>query len=364
MAQFGNALTFKHVNDSDINDVEKLIRNKMIDKIERDMNDSVSGAGEADELLIDDDMKKEYFGDVYYKEPNDFEFLPGDLKLIKLLVDHVRSNVDTNGINKGLKHYQNRKKSNCKSTHKLSKKRLKHITRISTEIDEHISNNVDVNESEPEQLSQIEAELFEKILQCMKSYNVDEIVSLQNVTKNIVSVSSQKDHIYGLVNCLICERNVNKTKIKPKKVSYHDGWIVSNFTTHLQNVHKLCDKTRRAKIIKDDVSDQNSVTLSEIKDAKIEYVEVEVIKSDMQQKWYAQISAQITAKAQTAFSNGEAQSQMLIMLTEKDRKVITVVPTPTDGNCMFSALSHQLFGFKMDSIELKSAQKKMRADVV
>lgn len=124
-AQFGNPLTFKHVNDTDICDVERLIRHKMLEKIERDISESMSGAGDADDLLIDDDKMKEYFGDVYYKDPNNFEFLPGDLKLIRLMVEHVQTNVDANGINKGLSRYTQKKNQIQMQTDiKAAKKRI------------------------------------------------------------------------------------------------------------------------------------------------------------------------------------------------------------------------------------------------
>lgn len=196
---------------------------------------------------------------------------------------------------------------------------------------------------------------------------VDEYVNLENVPESIVSVSSKNDQIYGKVDCIICKNDPNKRKPMPKSVSYQNGsWIASNFTTHLQKVHKLCDKNRSSNKTEDkfEVNDKSSISIDRKNSDEIELVDVIVVKEDMHQMWYTQISTQITKMAQNVLFKSELQSTMRILLTESDEQLISVVPSTADGNCMFSSLSHQLFGFKMNSSELKAAHKQLRADVV
>lgn len=61
--------------------------------------------------------KKDIFGDIYHANPNQFQFRPGDIKLIEKLVEHVKKIADGKGINSGLSHFNN-KASNTATTTK------------------------------------------------------------------------------------------------------------------------------------------------------------------------------------------------------------------------------------------------------
>lgn len=49
--------------------------------------------------------RRDIFGELYAKNPERFQFGPGDTNLIKQLVKHVKNTVDGNGLNSGLKHF-------------------------------------------------------------------------------------------------------------------------------------------------------------------------------------------------------------------------------------------------------------------
>lgn len=61
--------------------------------------------------------KNDIFGDIYHANPNQFQFRPGDIKLIEKLVEHVKKIADGKGINSGLSHFNN-KASNTATTTK------------------------------------------------------------------------------------------------------------------------------------------------------------------------------------------------------------------------------------------------------
>lgn len=82
---FANPLSFKNVDDAQIEKVENFIKFKLSDKSK---------------------SKEELFGKIFVNNPTQFEFLPGERLLIKELVVHVRQIVDSGGKNKGLHHFR------------------------------------------------------------------------------------------------------------------------------------------------------------------------------------------------------------------------------------------------------------------
>lgn len=71
---FGNALSFKTIDDEEINKIEKRVRE--------------NGA----QFLAShpDKNAKDFFGDVFASNPKKFEFSPGDVKFINQIVAHVK----------------------------------------------------------------------------------------------------------------------------------------------------------------------------------------------------------------------------------------------------------------------------------
>lgn len=86
---FGNALSFKTIDDEEINKIEKRVRE--------------NGA----QFLAShpDKNAKDFFGDVFASNPKKFEFSPGDVKFINQIVAHVKKIVDGNGINQGIAYF-------------------------------------------------------------------------------------------------------------------------------------------------------------------------------------------------------------------------------------------------------------------
>lgn len=87
---FGNALSFQDCTDEDIPAIAHVMREKwapIMQKERKEKGDSVN--------MID------HFGKIYSKNPEQFNFMPGDKKLINALATHVRKVIG----NHGLKHF-------------------------------------------------------------------------------------------------------------------------------------------------------------------------------------------------------------------------------------------------------------------
>lgn len=85
---FGNALTLKEIDDSDITIIENDIRTKMVQWLENN------------KMLENDDFLNlnDIFGPIFSSNPKDFQFLPGDKKMIKQLAEYIKKTIDNNGF--------------------------------------------------------------------------------------------------------------------------------------------------------------------------------------------------------------------------------------------------------------------------
>lgn len=89
MSGFANPISFKNVNDKQIDEVQKFIREK---------SDILKSQFKGDTLNL--------FGRIYSNCPERFEFLPGERILIKEMAAHVKQIADCGGVNKGIGHFQ------------------------------------------------------------------------------------------------------------------------------------------------------------------------------------------------------------------------------------------------------------------
>lgn len=285
--------------------------------------------------------------------------------------------MDANGIENGLKFFQLKV---VKQSKKLaqSDQNFHKAAQLNANVDEEF-------------LLNLKSTLFQKIMECMKLYNVDKFVNLENVHDNIVSVNVEGTQIYGTVDCIICLNEPNKKNIRPKRVSYYSGddskhWIPSNFITHLKTVHKILPPSTNKKnktvkkvstisTIDPKVSHKNTMLLNQDEIVMLDEsvymsndIEKDTAKSNCSEDvWYHQISDQITKMTAAVLTHNETQCEINVMLSTTDESEVArikVIQSPGDGNCLFTSLAHQLTGFKMNSRELKYDSNKLRADVV
>lgn len=98
-------MSFKTVGDEDIAYIEEHIKKKAIHAVRNDLESLIS-----------------IFGRSSASNPNDFQFHLGDIKLIKMLAEHVQKVVDENGVNKGLHRFKSIQKSTDSSAFDIDEK--------------------------------------------------------------------------------------------------------------------------------------------------------------------------------------------------------------------------------------------------
>lgn len=84
-------------------------------------------------------------------------------------------------------------------------------------------------------------------------------------------------------------------------------------------------------------------------DSSIELIFVDDQNAEISESWlYTQISEQIREMTAAVLTNSEKQKCMEFELKNQPTKYLSVVQTAPDGNCLFSALAHQLWKNKIN----------------
>ena len=376
MCGFAHPLSFKNVTDSHISTVEKFIREKTMTILAKRLSESI---GEECDAVIDDEELINHFGEIYANDQESFEFRAGDIMLIKELVAHVKQIVDGNGINTGLGFFQNPKPN---------RKRAALATKCSIAKKSQKSSKPLVKPMEEDNLK---FELIQKVTTCFEPYMNDlhAIDDSLNMNECVVVVQTEDgSKIYGDISCILCKYE-NRKNQKSKRVFYNTkgktkgSWVLSNITKHLQTVHtsmaqidendklKLqhgvhdSDTTRSIAsheehyVVETDANEDLSIILVDDTDLKIK----ENLDKDDQELLYAQLSTQLTSVMAATLNHDDACEQMNFVLAKAQRK-LTVANISGDGSCMFAALAHQLWMYKIDSKDHKQATKQLRAEVV
>lgn len=363
---YGNPISFKKITDEDISVVEASIREKTLGILTQNLSDSIPG--ECD-VLVDDEQLIDYFGPIFAQNTCSFVFQPGDILLIKDLVDHVKRIADDGGTNEGLHHFaqnieQQKSKRGRQKIHSQKFPILKHNKTVA-QIDQ----------------SRLKSELLKKISALVKSYTMNQSAESADLTADstvkIDIVNGNK--IFGLVFCPICKTE-NKHG-KPKRVYYnfkrngHGCWVLSNFDGHLKKMHELKTDDSKCEVDKaigceDDMEHVNveeiEVDIGHVDDVIVvnEHELVE-LKNNMalHDVLYGQFSHQITNTMAAVLKNNDTHEQIEFIVGKSPRK-LTVANINGDGNCLFSSLAHQLWMDKIDSAQHRKNAKKLRAATV
>lgn len=110
---FCNPLTLKECSSDNLDKIEHLIRKKGLTLI----NQNSEKKSQQSQLV-------NTFGEVYSSCPDEFEFLPGDRKMIQCIVKHVQHMFDSKGVKDGILHFQ--RKSPVEDNSKDKKSNLSH----------------------------------------------------------------------------------------------------------------------------------------------------------------------------------------------------------------------------------------------
>lgn len=369
-----SALVFKNITDADINMVESFIKNELmtfvLKKKAKELNESdTSGFVDDDDILMD---LVDYYGKLYATQPENFCFQPGDKMLIKELVAHVEGIVNAKGTNSGLSKFKSKKLTRVEKKAKKNQKSKGEI-----------KNTIQNSSLDIVNLDELKSDLIQRVISSLKSHKVDFKFDLDlenDIHENIVDIHVTNGNISGSVRCIICDSENKSKQNKPKKFHYSSGsewpcWVLSNFTTHLEKTHNLifhepeinspepeADSAPHMNDPPDDQLDESVVCL----DGSVQFAGNSFDNNIVKDALFAQLSNQITLMMSVALKNSESQEEMNFKLNENDTESqpLSVANIPMNGNCLFTAITHQLENKRIHTKQTKSLASKLRADVV
>lgn len=400
---FDNAFVFKNITDENITQIEKYIREESLNVRAANLSDSLGRCDPQHEcdVLLDEHEMIDIFGKKYANTPSKFKFQPGEIMLIRELVKHAKGIVDRGGENKGLHHFQERKRraKQIDVTHKRKKNADENAVPFES-VDEKKSNGSAITEAEMKSHhSELKSKLFSMCFQYLQAFDLDEQLVMQ-FNEHMVDLRWKNGAIYGIITCVLCENDGSNKKKKSNahSVRYYESpsskyWILSNFKKHMNKVHNLVSdeadlrkKTNRQKRIPlkelNEVNDLNGDKNS------IEYIDVPIIDSQnvaeddihlvvhstvdldckktigTDENWlYTQLSKQISDMVGVVLRNDDVTNNMQFTV-KNEIKTLAAASIIGDGNCLPGAICHQLYHDPIGSKEHRKKIRDLRAMVV
>ena len=397
---FANALVFKNVTDVNITQIEKYIRDESLKVRAANLADSLDPCDQPHEydVLWDDVDMIDIFGKKYANQPSNFKFQPGEIMLIRELVKHVKSIVDRGGENKGLHHFQARKRRGkpIGITQKSEKNADENAVPLVSVDEKKI--NKPANEMKLNQ-SDLKTKLFSMCREYLQAFELDEPLVMQ-FNERMVDVCVKNGATCGKITCVLCETGDSHKKKKKNACSirYYESsrsnfWILSNFKTHMRKVHNLTSdeadlrtKTHRQK--RTPLKDLNDVNDLKCDNKSIEYIDVPIYESqnsvddsahlivhttieldsvktvESEKNWlYTQLSKQISDMVGVTLKNGDVTNNVQFVFANEN-KTLTAATVIGDGNCLPGAICHQLYHDPIGSKKHKKQMQDLRAKVV
>lgn len=375
---YSYATLFKEIQTEDIQAVEKFVREDLYDILSSKAD---SNNGDSEILLPPNDLI-EHFGVLFASNPSKFRFLPGDLKYIQLVKDHVANEITNKGKKQallrfygGMKQKKNRKKIKPGVSRDSLNENCPDKRNVPVKI-EYTEKNDCTDEK-----CDIKTRLFQCIKDKMTKFGIPEEI-LSVFTESFVDVNqSDKDNITGDITCIVCYvKSETPEKVKPKRVYYRNisatsqSWVISNFTSHLHRHRNIIDS-----LIKNEYSEELVEVIgdesADFKTNESDQCEISVNLSiesvdllcDQTTKIEKSLNEQMLAQSikmwQKATMNCEQMTKMRCISTEGVIIAVDVVATAKNGDCLFSAIAHQLFGNAIDSKEHNKATSELRTSV-
>lgn len=359
MNGFGNALSFKNINEDDIEFCQEEVR-KIGISIQRDINDSADMNFE-----IDEEYLINTFGKTYSKNPSEFQFLRGEISLIKELVAHVKRIVDDGGTNTGLHRFKYKEKR-IRNKRKHQQKHIDAQQELNIDHAANTAKNATVN---THNLDELKVNLVDRIKMCLNNHQAGVDIDLTST----VHVEIKDQMIFGEICCVICKDN------KPKRVYYdeaHNRWVVTNYQKHLRKSHHLLDSKQRQS---DDETTSSSKKKNVAKKKSSQQIAnpkektpfngqngllTKRIKVEDNENWfYSQLATQINEMVQAVLEHGDDEETMEFELNDNLINVLSVAKILGDGNCLFAAIAHQLWKYPINSKQHNDAVNRLRAEV-
>lgn len=361
MCGFSNAITFKDIDDEDIDSVEKFVKSDLIQYFTSHQSTPKTKEDDIDSCIeseLSEDDKQSFFG-VYSSNPSKFVFLRGERKMLNALVDHVKS--ITAGP-EGSKHFQ----LNEDGTDKI---KISWKGSFTSNLGMHFGDGKRSSRQKKvvskKSSVDLEHDLYEK-LQAYMQKNYKELES--NLAPNQVDVEIAPNNVISAkVHCVVClaQKKAKKISIYCRTTEGNPYWVFSNLQRHIDGHFKKTDH--------DTDRDDGITTLSSLTENE-ELEEEEVLGSGPQSDtgkrsrivdlMFTQLTVQTIKMKNTVSVHNEPKEKFNFQLTNDALATIHVTAIKKDGNCLFSALAHQIFHVKLNSSEHEKATMDLRQESV
>lgn len=385
MNSFSNALIFKNIDAEDIMAVQNYVRTDLHEKVNNEEN-------------FDEAHKICLFGS-FAKNPPNFSFNRGELKLLTALIKYVKEVVDSPAENMNLKKFnpKNSRKIMSNINHCLCSTPIGTIfgrqnllaARIQN-VNDNMSRNVVKAEKS---LDELKKELVQKVQNMFAA--IDDIQTHEDFSESLIQVMSDGTKIVATVRCIYCDESSGKKTVKVfrEMTSRSSHWVISNLSTHLTRHHGLKKQKKNTELScfqGDEQSTEHNDLLMKESTLTLEIVPAgfstdvktttkndntnsdeiqsdDVYKmpsddADLTDQLYTQMWTQNLRMENILVQNNE--KTFLFSSNLLNNETIEACKIQPDGNCLFSALSHQLFYHKIESKEHQAATNKLREDVV
>lgn len=334
-------MVFQDITENDIRLVEEYISKELPELLDLLLAEI--------ELKYTHKEKMCFFGS-YASTPTKFCFAPGESKMIFKLVKHVNDMI----AEKGLKHYGDESIVPKKTLYGISMKNSvfglvyglqeKHKTEkvIDLVVDTEHHQNI----------------LFEKAEGVFKQFKKKKLQPIQEFTVRMVEIKTEGDKIKGKVMCIFCEEK-NSLSVFCKA----NGNLSSHITSkHLKIEEEL---TKRCKQLA--ISDEAAAKNDCLADVSGLNENIPTGDSTCEDTLYSQISTQCIKMENLVAHNGEKAIQKSFehrSTSGRDKAIVKFCRIAGDGDCLFSAIAHQLYNVKIASAEHKQKTMDLRNEVV
>lgn len=332
-----SAMVLSVIGETDIDNAEKYIREHLLNILHNKTSKKLS---KAEKALI--------FGKNHAKSPNTFCFTPGERILIRRISEYLKKNT--------LEQFSEKIARENYSTEKTILTSLGTIfgnendLRLNTELTDSVT------------ITNAKESLLQRASDKLKEFNT--LVPVELTEDMILVDDSDPSRIKGQVTCGYCRVHISKVSAKYSKSSY--SWVLSNLTTHLKNCQKANQTKKeneaKPKIVSSAAEDVDiievQVDLSDEEDA-----EIKPLSSELKKQMYIQDMKMRNSIVQ----NNETKTECEVNFGVGDSvisAIIDVINIPADGDCVFSAVTHQLYGKKIGSLEHDEKTQELRLRIV
>lgn len=399
---YGNINIFKDIVDEDIDYIETYARTDLIDLLNKKAREC--------ECELDNDLLAAFFG-IYGVCPQSFQIVKGNRKLIFKLAARVGDKLMEH---EGFKYFEDKT---------LPKKR-KFIMNNTTEslfglIYGDFSRRPKVTEFADFRREDMKNKLFDQAKKLFDTYEEEMINrNCPQFTIDMVEINASDNSIKGNVMCAICQKQKTKVSCKLNSGVKSFTWVMSNVNSHIKHCLKSqrfdevnglqptnsSTKREHTRVANSNANSHDAITInlsttsvasddgtqsrlenqlhppnSSKKSAHTRPVQTnshdattinlditpihsnEDMQNHLESLLDSQIAVQVVRMSNTVHQCKDPQQTINCIMDEKASKSsIKICDVPSNGDCFFSAVSHQLTYLKINSTEHKTDTENLR----